>query len=57
MLLRINTRQPHVESVLRIDPHPAWDQSWRYVTFNAYVGGTRRVFIADLQEIIGYQKE
>lgn len=50
-LLRINTSQPHSDSVLRIDPHPAWDRTWRYVTFNAFVGGTRRVFVADLQSI------
>ena len=47
-LVRINTKQPHADSVLRIDPHPAWDRTWRYVAFNAFVGGTRRVFVADL---------
>ena len=48
-LVRVNTKQPFEDSVLRIDPHPAWDRTWRYVTFNGYVGGTRRVFIADMQ--------
>lgn len=49
VLVRINTRQPCKDSVLRVDPHPAWDRSWRYVTFNGFVGGTRRVFVADLR--------
>lgn len=47
-IVRINTKQPAEDSVLRIDPHPAWDRSWRYVTFNAFIGGTRRVFMADM---------
>ena len=33
----------------RIDPHPAWDRTGRYVIFNGFVGGTRNVFIADLK--------
>ncbi len=52
-VVRINTKQPHEDGVLRIDPHPAWDRTWRYVTFNGFVGGTRRVYIADLQGVIG----
>jgi hypothetical protein len=51
-IVRINTLQPHEDSVLRIDPHPAWDRTWRYVTFNAFVGGTRRVFLADLKSLL-----
>jgi len=51
-LVRINTQQPHAESVLRVDPHPAWDRTWRYVTFNAFVDGTRRVFVADMEEYV-----
>jgi hypothetical protein len=38
--------------VMRVDPHPAWDRTWRYVTFNAFVDGTRRVFVADMKELI-----
>ncbi len=49
-LLRINIRPlfngPKGE--LRVDPHPAWDYSWRYVAFNAFTQGTRRVHVADL---------
>ncbi len=36
----------------RIDPHPAWDKTGRYVVFNGYVGNTRNVFIADLKEYL-----
>jgi hypothetical protein len=51
VLVRINTEQPCPDSVLRVDPHPAWDRSWRYVTFNGFVDGTRKVFIADLKDV------
>jgi len=33
----------------RIDPHPAWDRSGRFVIYNGYVGNTRNVFIADMK--------
>ncbi|RIV27177.1 hypothetical protein DYU11_02370 [Fibrisoma montanum] len=33
----------------RIDAHPAWDRSGRYVVFNGFVDGTRSVFLADLK--------
>ncbi|WP_207955354.1 hypothetical protein [Segetibacter sp. 3557_3] len=36
----------------RIDPHPAWDKSGRFVIFNGYVGNTRNVFVADLKKIL-----
>jgi len=51
-LVRINVKTPCADSVLRVDPHPAWDRTWRYVTFNAFVDGTRRVYIADLQGVL-----
>ncbi|MCK5805831.1 MAG: hypothetical protein KAI66_23570 [Lentisphaeria bacterium] len=34
---------------MRLDPHPAWDRSWRYLVFNAFPNGTRRVMLADLK--------
>ncbi|MBC8034648.1 MAG: hypothetical protein H7Y03_10910 [Chitinophagaceae bacterium] len=34
----------------RIDPHPAWDRSGRFVIFNGYTGNTRNVFVADLKD-------
>ena len=33
---------------LRVDPHPAWDRTWRYLVFNAYAQNTRRVYMADM---------
>ena len=36
---------------LRVDPHPAWDRTWRYLVFNAYMKGTRRVFLADMSSL------
>ncbi len=52
MVVRINTKQSFPHPSFRIDPHPAWDRTWRYITFNAFVGGTRRVFVADMKELI-----
>ncbi len=51
--VRVNVAQPCKDQVLRVDAHPAWDRTGRYVTFNAFVGGTRRVYIADMQSLIG----
>ena len=52
-IVRIRTGQPCPDSVLRVDPHPAWDRTWRYVTFNGFVDGTRRVFVADMSRLLG----
>ncbi len=38
--------------VMRVDPHPAWDRSYRYITFNACPNGERQVFVADMQNLI-----
>lgn len=43
----------HIE--LRVDPHPAWDRTWRYLAFNALSGGTRKVFVADMNRYIKNQ--
>ncbi len=37
----------------RIDAHPVWDRSGRYVIYNGFENGTRVVFIADLGKITG----
>lgn len=37
---------------LRVDPHPAWDRTGRFVTFNGFVGGTRNVFVADVSSLL-----
>lgn len=51
-VVRINTRTPSEDLVLRVDAHPAWDRSWRYVAFNGFVGRTRRVFVADFGSLV-----
>jgi len=38
---------------LRVDPHPAWGPSHRFVAFNACPSGRRRVFLADFGEFVG----
>jgi len=52
VLVRIPTNQPCGDPALRIDPHPAWDRSWRYIVFNGYHDGSRRVFIADMEPLL-----
>ena len=50
---RVANRPPHPgPSALRVDPHPCWDRSWRYVTFTGVEGGTRRVFLADMGPLL-----
>jgi hypothetical protein len=51
-IVRIKTETPSDVSVLRVDPHPAWDRTWRYVVFNGFVEGTRRVFIAEMESLL-----
>ncbi|HOF18918.1 MAG TPA: hypothetical protein PK082_08405 [Phycisphaerae bacterium] len=46
--------EPKPVSALRVDPHPAWDRSWRWVAFNGVMGdNTRRVFVADFAPLLG----
>jgi hypothetical protein len=40
------------EGEFRIDAHPAWDYSGRYVIFNGFTDDTRSVFIADLKNVL-----
>ena len=40
-----------VKGEFRVDPHPAW-HAGRYVVFNGFTGGTRKVYIADLGEVL-----
>jgi hypothetical protein len=51
-LVRINAQQPCEDPVMRVDSHPAWDRTWRYVVFNGFVDGARRVFVADMRDLI-----
>lgn len=52
--VRISTESPHESTfrTLRVDPHPAWDRSWRWVFFNGFVNGTRRVYVADFAPLL-----
>ncbi len=52
VIIRINIKQPAADGVLRVDPHPAWDRNWRYIVFNGFSQGTRKVFIADMSRLI-----
>ncbi len=54
-LVRIGARtDPMPDSSLRVDPHPAWAAGWRWVAFNGVADdNTRRVFVADLQSVLG----
>jgi len=52
VIIRIHTRPLSEDPVMRVDPHPAWDRTWRYVTFNAFVDGTRRVYVADMKDLL-----
>lgn len=51
-LARINVRQPVNDGALRVDPHPAWDRSRRYLIFNGFTEGARRVFMADMAGVL-----
>ncbi len=50
--IRIPSKQPCEDFVLRVDPHPTWDSSFRYLVFNGYLNGSRRVFLADMNPLI-----
>ena len=51
VIARIDNDPGH-GGVLRLDPHPAWDRTWRYVAFNAMHDGARRVFVADMAPLL-----
>jgi hypothetical protein len=40
----------------RVDAHPVWDRSGRYVVFNGTDNGTRCVYVADLKNILKKKK-
>ena len=50
--VRIHTKPDCAIPSLRVDPHPAWDRHARFVAFNGFVGGTRRVFVADFAPLL-----
>jgi hypothetical protein len=53
-IVRIRTRPDYHGRgrELRVDPHPAWDPTFRYAVFNACPTGGRQVFLADLGELM-----
>ncbi len=50
-LVRIRT-DTGTNGEIRLDPHPAWTYDKRYVVFNGFDGGTRRVYAADMSGIL-----
>ncbi len=51
--IRICSRvEPTPHGALRVDPHPSWDRTWRYVTFNGVADNTRRVYLADFGPLL-----
>lgn len=50
-LARIPAKVLSTDITMRCDLHPAWDRSWRYIVFNAFLDGTRKVLLADMQGV------
>jgi len=52
--VRIRTRPEWKgpKNELRVDPHPAWDPTFRFVAFNACPDGPRKVYLADLGTLL-----
>ncbi|ODS82507.1 MAG: hypothetical protein ABS46_08765 [Cytophagaceae bacterium SCN 52-12] len=49
-ILIAKVRIPDVsDNSFRLDPHPTWDRTGRFVIFNGYDDASRGVYIADLQ--------
>jgi len=44
--------EPRNHRALRVDAHPAWDRSWRWVVFNGVAENTRKVYVADFSSLI-----
>lgn len=51
--MRTLTKAQKKHPALRVDPHPAWDRTNRYLAFNGFADGTRRVYVADLSDVVG----
>ncbi|MCK9478643.1 MAG: oligogalacturonate lyase family protein [Firmicutes bacterium] len=53
-VVRINVDNDAMEKYpsMRVDPHPAWAKNFRYVAFNGFVDGKRRVYIADFSSLL-----
>jgi hypothetical protein len=53
-IIRMRTRPDYHGPAreLRVDPHPAWDSTYRYIAFNGCPEGTRRIFVADVEPLM-----
>ena len=51
VLLRMKTQTGSV-SDFRVDPHPAWSYDFRYIAFNGYASGTRRVYVCEANDLL-----
>ena len=53
-LIRIRTEPNYSgpKNELRVDPHPAWDYGFHRIAFNACPDGVRRVYVADLTDVL-----
>ncbi|MEX0775116.1 MAG: hypothetical protein WD042_05305 [Phycisphaeraceae bacterium] len=52
-LVRMHSRvEPGGTGAMRVDAHPAWDRSWRWVTFNGVQDNTRHVYLADMAGLL-----
>jgi hypothetical protein len=36
----------------RVDPHPAWDRTGRFIAFNGFEGNTRHVYLLDVSSLL-----
>lgn len=50
--IRIQPLAERATGALRVDPHPAWDRSYTRIAFNACPDGRRKVFVADLRDLL-----
>lgn len=53
-LVKINVANDAQKRIvgLRVDPHPAWDNTHQFIAFNGFVEGTRRVFVSDMRSVL-----
>jgi hypothetical protein len=50
--IRIRPLAERATGALRVDPHPAWDRGYTRIAFNACPDGRRKVFVADLRDLL-----
>ncbi len=53
-IVRVRTQMPegYRGGSMRVDPHPAWDPTNRWVAFNACPEGTRGVYLMDMRPLL-----